>query len=161
KNAVTVEFDGPANYPDVRILEYSGLDPANPLDTAAGTAGVGITSSSGDLNANASDLLVAANTVQHTTTGPGSGFTQRIITPDQDIVEDRFVTTEGSYNGSAPLNLQGGWVMQMVAFRAAGSQTPARPLAYIQGNYAVPQSAQLAVSVSYTAAQTAGNLNVV
>ena len=39
---------------------------------------------------NATDLLVAGNIVGSTTTGPGSGFTQRLLTaPDGDIAEDR------------------------------------------------------------------------
>ena len=38
-NAVTVTFDTAAAYPDVRLLEYSGLDPVNPLDVAVGATG--------------------------------------------------------------------------------------------------------------------------
>jgi hypothetical protein len=49
----------------------------------------------------------------------GSGFTQELLTsPDGDIAEDGVVTATGSYNTSAPLSNAGGWVMQMVAFRA-------------------------------------------
>ena len=33
-NQVTVQFSGAAAYADIRILEYSGLDPLNPLDVA-------------------------------------------------------------------------------------------------------------------------------
>ena len=35
---VTVTFNKAAAYPDVRILEYSGLDPSAPLDKAVGAA---------------------------------------------------------------------------------------------------------------------------
>jgi hypothetical protein len=42
----------------------------------------------------------------------------------------------------------------------AASPTAATP-AYVQGNYANPQSPQKTVSVPYTAAQTPGNFNVV
>ena len=53
---------------------------------------------------NANDLLVGANLVQTTTTGPGSGYTTRLITnPDSDILEDRVVTATGSYSATAPL----------------------------------------------------------
>ena len=38
-NTVTVKFSQAASYPDVRILEYSGLDTSSPLDVTA--AGVG------------------------------------------------------------------------------------------------------------------------
>ena len=34
-------------------------------------------------------------------------------------------------------------------------------IAYVQGNYAAPQSAPTSVNVTFTAAQAAGNLNVV
>jgi hypothetical protein len=173
-NSVTVAFNGGANFADVRILEYSGIDPVNPLDGTVGAMGNSATTGSGALSTtNATDLLVGANTVASSTTGAGSGFTRRLLTqPDGDIAEDQIVTAAGSYNASAPLNSAAGWVMQMVAFRAAGSPTPTPsptpvptptpgPLAYVQGNYAVPQTTETAVTVPYTAAQTAGDLNVV
>jgi len=34
-------------------------------------------------------------------------------------------------------------------------------IAFVQGNYAVPQSSPTSVTATYTGAQTAGNLNVV
>ncbi len=43
-----------------------------------------------------------------------------ITTPDGDIAEDRIVTAVGSYSASATLNGAGTWIMQMVAFKAAG-----------------------------------------
>src|SRR5208283_4707100 len=50
--------------------------------------------------------------------GPGSGFTQRLLTsPDGDIAEDEAVTATGSYSATAPLSSSGPWIMQMVAFR--------------------------------------------
>src|SRR5262249_51908223 len=64
-------------------------------------------------------LLVAANIVGTTTSGPGPSFTNRMISsPNGDIVEDRVVTTAGTYNATAPLSSSGYWVMNMVAFGA-------------------------------------------
>jgi hypothetical protein len=64
---------------------------------------------------------VGANLVQDQTRGPGAGYTSRVLTsPDGDILEDEIVTTAGSYNATAQLN-GNAWIMQMVAFRAAGS----------------------------------------
>src|SRR5579872_5590502 len=61
-NTVTVTFSTGAAYPDVRIAEYSGLDPANPLDVSIGGQGNSATSSSGAVTTtNANDLLVGAN----------------------------------------------------------------------------------------------------
>jgi hypothetical protein len=133
-NTVSVNFTGTPAYPDIRILEYSGIDPVNPLDVTVwamnGNPPSSLitnptsTSSTGTVpTTNAADLLVAANTVGSTTTGPGTGFTQRLLTnPDGDIAEDRIVSTAGLYSATAALtNSNGSWVMQMVAFRSASS----------------------------------------
>jgi hypothetical protein len=119
-NTVTVTFSTAAIYPDIRILEYGGLDPANPVDVAAASSGNSATSSSGSVNTtNANDLIFGANLVQTGTTGPGSGFTKRLLTSrDGDIAEDRTVTATGSYSATAPVSPSNPWIMQIVAFRA-------------------------------------------
>ncbi|PYN76960.1 MAG: hypothetical protein DMD96_24525 [Candidatus Rokuibacteriota bacterium] len=124
-NTVTVRFSTAAAYPDVRILEYSGLDPVNPLHTAVGATGSSASANSGSLTTTVQNvLLLAANDVATATTGPGTGFTARMITnPDGNIVEDRIVAAAGSYSATAPLNPSGAWVMQLVAF----SSTPLPP----------------------------------
>jgi hypothetical protein len=125
-NTVTVTFASAAAYPDIRILEYGGADPVNPVDVTAASSGNGGTSSSGAATTtNATDLLFGANLVQSTTTGPGSGFTSRLLTqPDGDIAEDHMVATTGSYSATASL-ISSNWIMQMVAFRTtSGSSTP-------------------------------------
>jgi fibronectin type 3 domain-containing protein len=118
-NIVTVTFSVAAVYPDIRIVEYSGADPNNPVDvTAAGTGSSSISNSGSAATTNATDLLFAANIVATFTSTSGAGFTSRTITsPDGDIVEDRMVTTAGSYSAAAPLSSAGPWIMQMVAFR--------------------------------------------
>jgi fibronectin type 3 domain-containing protein len=122
-NTVKVTFNGSAPYPDLRVLEYNGLDPTNPLDAASvGTGNSNGSSTAALVTTSANDLILGANTVASMTVGPGSGFVQRILTaPDGDIVEDMIVTAAGSYVASAPLNSSGSWVMQAVALRAAGS----------------------------------------
>jgi len=126
-NTVTVQFSQAEPYPDIRILEYGGIDPVNPLDVAAASLGSSTLSSTNPVAiSNTIDLLVAANTVKSGTIGAVGGFTQRLLTwPDGDIVEDRIVTAPTYYDASAPLGSLGNWVMQMVAFRAAGSPAPA------------------------------------
>jgi uncharacterized membrane protein len=130
-NSVTVTFSPAAAYPDIRILEYSGADPNNPVDVTAASSGSSTTSNSGSATTtNATDLLFGANFVATLTAGSGSGFTQRVLTsPDGDIAEDEMVTATGSYSATAPLNRSGWWLMQMVAFR-----TPA------QANFALTGS---------------------
>jgi IPT/TIG domain-containing protein len=120
-NIVTVTFTAAAVSPDIRIAEYKGLDTVSPLDVVAAAQGSSALSSSGAVTTtNANDLLVGANLVQTATTGPGVGYTSRVITtPDGDILEDQAVTATGSYSATAPDSPAGGWIMQLVAFRAA------------------------------------------
>ena len=124
-NSVTVTFASAATSADIRILEYSGADPNNPVDVTAASTGSSATSSSVAVTTtNATDLLVGANLVQGSTTGPGSGFTKRLMTtPDGDIAEDRMLTAAGSYSASAPVSPSGAWIMQMVAFRTPSGGT--------------------------------------
>ena len=89
------------------------------MDVTAASSGSSATSSSGAVTTtNPTDLIFGANLVQTLTSGPGSGFTQRLLTtPDGDIAEDEMVTATGSYSATAPLS-SGQWIMQLVAFRA-------------------------------------------
>jgi hypothetical protein len=127
-NVVTVRFNVAATFPDIRVLEYAGLDVTNPLMSTAAATGTSSLSSSGSLTTTVPNaLLVAANIVQTTTTGAGSGFTSRMITtPNGDIVEDRIVASAGVYSASAPLQI-GKWVMQLVAFAAPGGAADTGP----------------------------------
>jgi len=120
-NTVTVTFTQAAVFPDVRVLEYSGLATTSPLDASAGASGNSTNSSSGSATTKfSSELIFGANTVFTATAGPGSGFTSRIITADGNIAEDEIVSATGSYSATAPLSPGGPWVMQMCTFKAAG-----------------------------------------
>ncbi|MGH8277325.1 MAG: fibronectin type III domain-containing protein, partial [Steroidobacteraceae bacterium] len=154
-NTVTVSFNGAAAYPDIRILEYSGLDATNPLDVTAAAMGSGTSSSSGAATtSSANDLIIGANLVQSITTGPGAGFTNRVITaPDGDIAEDRVVTTTGSYTASAATT-SGQWIMQMAAFRRAGGTQTAAPTA--PGNLAVTAVSSAQINLSWSASTETG-----
>ena len=129
-NAVSVKFNAAAVSPDIRILEYSGLDTSSPLDVVATASGNSSSSATAPVvTTNPSDLILGANIVVSSTNGPGSGFTQRILTsPDSDIVEDKVVSATGSYSASAPMGSSAAWIMQMITFKAAsGSGTPPPP----------------------------------
>jgi fibronectin type 3 domain-containing protein len=127
-NTVTVTFSSAAASPDIRILEYRGVDLNNPVDVTAASSGNSATSSSSAVTTtNPTDLIFGANLVQTKTTGPGSGFTSRLLTkPDGDIAEDQKVTATGSYSATAPLS-SGQWIMQMVAFRTSVSGADTQP----------------------------------
>ena len=120
---MTVTFSQAATFPDVRILEYRGV---NELDVTAGTSGSNTTANSGAATTTvANELVFGADIVATTTGAAGSGFTSRVITsPDGDIAEDRVVTTAGSNSATATLTSCGPWVMQLVAFAAISGPPP-------------------------------------
>jgi len=124
-NSVNVVFNVGAKDPDIRIAEYTGLDPVNPLDVTAAAQGFGTSSNSGAATiTSAPELIVGANLVQTGTIAPGPGFNNRMITtPDGDILEDIVVTMPGSYTASAAVSPAGSWIMQMVAFKAVAPDT--------------------------------------
>jgi hypothetical protein len=116
---VTVTFNKAAAYPDVRILEYKGLDPTAPLDHALGAGGTGTAANSGSVSTTAaSELIFGAGTSGTKFSAAGTGFTSRMINLYGNIAEDRTVNATGSYNATAT-DSSGVWVMQVVTFKAA------------------------------------------
>ena len=127
-NTVTVTFNIPASYPDLRILEYAGADSADPLDVGAGASGTSATASASLSTTNANDLIVAGDYIQSITPNGGAGFTVRMITkPNSDIVEDESVSATGTYSATAPLSSSGWWVMNAAAFRVASDPPDTQP----------------------------------
>ena len=119
-NTVTVTFNQTTAVQSVRIVEYTGLDTVSPLDTSVGNNGTALIADSGAVTTNsANDLLFGAGTITTGFTAAGTGFTTVLINGLSDIVEDQVVATAASHNATAALT-SGAWVMQMVAFRAAG-----------------------------------------
>ncbi len=117
-NKVTVNFNEAAAYPDVRILEYSGLDPTSPLDVTAAATGNGTGASSGSAaTTSANELIFGAGNSANHYTAAGSGFTERVINIYGSIAEDKVVTSSGS-NAATAANSGGFWVMQMATFKA-------------------------------------------
>ena len=119
-NTVTVTFNATVPYPDVRILEYSGIS-SSALDVAVGASGNSSSLSSGAVTTtNANDLLVGANYIGGCFKAVGTGYTQRLVTsPDCDLVEDEVVAATGSYSATATQGGANWWVMQLAAFRKA------------------------------------------
>ena len=122
-NTVTVTFNQAATFPDVRILEYTGV---TTLDVKAGASGNSTAANSGAATTtSAYELIFGADMVATVTKAAGSGFTSRIITaPDGDIAEDKIVTTAGSNSATATLGSAGPWVMQMVTFSSSPGPAP-------------------------------------
>jgi len=120
-NTVTVTFSAAAQSPDVRVLEYSGLDPVTPLDTAGGSAGTGTALDSGPITtSNASDLIIGAGkTVGGAVSTTGQGFITVNVTPDGDNVEHLIGSSASPIDATATQNASTAWVMQAVAFLEA------------------------------------------
>ena len=153
-NTGTVEFNTIASYPGIRILEYSGLDVNNPLDAfSVGTGTASAMDSGAVVTSNANDLLVGANTVLTSTSAAGSGYSNRVITyPDGDLVEDKVVTAVGSYHATATLSNAGGWILQGVAFKAAG----AAPAPTAPGNLTASTISSSQINLGWSASTESG-----
>ncbi len=121
-NTVTVTFNQAAIYPDIRVLEYSGVSKLDVTTSASGNSGVASSGSATTTSAN--ELIFSANMVYTWVSAAGSGFTARVITPYGDIAEDQTVSATGSYSASAALGSSGPWVMQMVTFSPGSGSAP-------------------------------------
>ncbi|HLK33201.1 MAG TPA: IPT/TIG domain-containing protein, partial [Terriglobales bacterium] len=137
-NVVTVNWNGdnlPVT-PALRILEYSGLETAAPLDvsrcyygTVTNPTGLTLVSSGGN-NTTAADLLVGGGVTTYAFDSAAEVSVKRILPPDKaTIAVDRWQATPASYNVSAYVSQHDQlWLMQYAAFRARGqSYTPPPP----------------------------------
>jgi hypothetical protein len=117
-NTVTVDFAHPANVVDLRAVEYSGLDATAPFDSAAAASGNGAGPAlTGKVTTTAaSSLLFAAGMTTDTYSAAGPGYTSRVVTSLGDLVEDRIVSSPGSYDAQASLGASSYWILQIAAF---------------------------------------------
>ncbi|MGC2502262.1 MAG: IPT/TIG domain-containing protein, partial [Silvibacterium sp.] len=159
-NTVTVTFSQAAAYPDIRILEYRGV---NTLDVMAGASGSGTTASSGSAaTTSANELIFGADTIATSTKAAGSGFTARIVTsPDSDLAEDKVVTTAGGVSATATLSSTGAWVMQMATFAAVTASAPSATLSGLScSNGTMTGAGMDACTVTLTGAGGTGGMAV-
>jgi hypothetical protein len=122
-NTVTVTFSQAAAFPDIRILEYKGLNTTVPLDVTAGASGTtgsnASVSSGAAATTSANELVFGAGITNGGFSTAGTSFTAELITADGDIAEDKVVSATGRYSATANLGAFGSqnWVMQMVALK--------------------------------------------
>jgi hypothetical protein len=131
-NVVTVAWDGTPTLPDVRAVEFAGLDQTNPLDTSTakggtytGTVPVSVGTDAVSTSA-ASELLVGAGMTSWAYSGLGVNF-QGLIRPTT-LAEYRVVQAAGSYAADAMLaGYTQNWLMSLATFKAAGQTEVAPP----------------------------------
>ena len=125
-NTVTVTFGTSPTRIAVRLAEYSGVDPANPIDVTTSSYGVGAVADSGWITTtNPNDLLLGVELTGSTAAPqPGPGYIARLSTVSEglgtDFMADEFVTTTEAYHAAAFNSPSSWWVMQFVALRLAG-----------------------------------------
>jgi hypothetical protein len=84
---VKVPYTAPQSAGNLNVVVESWGETAATVISVYDT-GIDTTSSSSLATSNATDMLVSADTVTDHTTGPGAGFTMRILTnPDGNIVQ--------------------------------------------------------------------------
>jgi hypothetical protein len=133
KNSVSVAFSQAAVYPDIRVLEYSGISATSPLDVTAGDSGASanntVVSSGSATTSTANELIFGAGTTSWGFTKAGSGFIAGTITGDGNIAEHEAVSAAGTYSASATVGASGSakWVMQMATFKLTGASTVTTP----------------------------------
>jgi hypothetical protein len=160
-DTITVTFNQSADYPEVRILEYAGLDTVSPLDVSSAGSGTSVNADSGPATTTAAnELIFAANAVSNNNFGPGSPFIARLLLSGGDLVEDRIVNVANTYDANSQLGslsagvlASGNWVMQMATFKAAASAP---------GDFSIsasPSSASVSTGSSVNDSISVGGLN--
>ncbi len=120
-NVITVKFNQSTASPDVRVVEYSGLDINAPLDQAVGNAGNGSLADTGAcLTTSAVEVIVSATTVSTNVTSAGTNFTTLDYTSDGDNVEHQITSAVGSCEATTAM-VGGNWVTQAVSFKAGAA----------------------------------------
>ena len=114
-NVVTVTWDNPACAPDVRVVEFRGVDT---LDETAGSAGLdGPASVTMKPTKTAPELLVAGGTSTSGFSTADPPYTLAIVSIGADIVEYRVAGEAAMFTAAPPLVNGKSWVMQLAAFR--------------------------------------------
>lgn len=123
-NTITVTFTGAASSPDVRYLEYAGLDINSPLDQGVSNFGNGSLADTGICTTTSPvELIVAAATVSSEVTAAGANFTTVDYTFNGDNVEQQLTSAVGSCEATTAL-VGGNWVTQAVSFKMGAAVAP-------------------------------------
>lgn len=128
-NVATAHFSNAAvTYKRVAQVQYSGIATSSPLDDVAVGQGTGTATSTGNLTASGAGLLFAGGGEFNVTTWTaGTNYTERAewgVTGVNSMVEDRVISSGGSYNATATSGTSMDWAMSLAAFKEAGAAPP-------------------------------------
>ena len=120
------------------IAEYSGIRTTSPLDQANSGGGFGTALSTGSINTTFSDelLVTGGEEEQNQSFSAGTNFNQReqahndSTNPNGCSLQDRIVTSTGSYSGAQTIASATNWNMHIASFMG-----PARTTLYIKNTY--------------------------
>ena len=139
-NTVQASFNHSiTSFADVYVHEYSGIDPASPLDASSTATGSGAAMDSGSATTTTpGDLIFGAGSSTNAVTAIGAGFRTR-STKSGNRTEDRVVSSAGAYSATATQD-GSAWVMHAVAFKSARSRRhhAAHRLGHLAGTRTTP-----------------------
>ena len=152
---ISINLAATTSFLEVYVAEYTGADPANPLDVSAQNSGSSSSVTSGNATTTSLNDLLVAICIGDSNCSAGSGFTAR-STFHSNLLEDRAVTTTGAYAATASASK--GWAIIMAALRP-GSTAPPAPVASVT---VAPATASVivgqTVSLTDTTKDASGNV---
>jgi hypothetical protein len=123
-NTVTATFSSTNNHPWIAVFEYSGLNPANPLDQTMVAQGSGSSADSGatPMTTAPNELVFAAAGFPASYTGAvtaGTGYTRLLqdTTSERGATEATTTSSTGAFHGTFNLNPSAYWSAIVATFR--------------------------------------------
>jgi hypothetical protein len=128
--AATVRYSGTtSSFSVIDVMEYSGLDPLNPLDVFTSATGSGQSQNTGNMpmTTASNELIVGlfgfAGFASPYTAGPGFSFRNYDAST---VLEDRLVTVPGIYNATVSSSVPTSYAAFAMGFRVAQNGSPSR-----------------------------------
>ena len=153
-NTITVHFSRGASAPDIRVLEYSGLDTSAPLDAAVGasdTTQSNLADTGPCTSAVPGELVVAGATVVDKVTGPdpdtSTNFAMTDSTTNGNGAEQEVLAADGSCEAKMQLSVNEDWVIQAVTFKTVSANFSLTPTPATQ-TVGTGSSASYAIAVN-------------
>jgi hypothetical protein len=155
-NTITVNFNRGASAPDIRVLEYSGLDTNAPLDVAVGASDAtqsNIADTGSCTTTAPGELVVAGATVADLVTGPDPDtatpylFAMTDITTNGNATEQEILPAAGSCEAKMQLSAAQDWVIQAVTFKTVSANFSLTPTPATQ-TVGTGSSASYAIAVN-------------